>query len=128
MDGGQPRTAYRAEIHPWLWFLTRTTDCRIFQDKSVPDIVKEVFDDLRLLRFKVELTGTYACEVLRAVPRDRFNFVSRLLEEEGIYYYFQHEDGKHTLVLSATTARATRCCPVSRRRAPRGAAEQLGAR
>ncbi len=108
VDGGQPRTAYRAEIHPWLWFLTRTTDSRIFQDRSVPDIVKQIFDDLGFSDYKDELTGSYAPrEVCVQYQETAFQFVSRLLEEEGIYYYFQHEDGKHTSS-SATTARATR--------------------
>ncbi|WP_437306863.1 type VI secretion system Vgr family protein [Sorangium sp. So ce388] len=105
VDGGKPRTAYRAEIHPWLWFLTKTTDSRIFQDRSVPDIVKQVFDDLGFSDYKNELTGAYAPrEVCVQYQETAFEFVSRLLEEEGIYYYFQHEDGKHTLVLGDDSA------------------------
>ncbi|WP_437714875.1 type VI secretion system tip protein TssI/VgrG [Sorangium sp. So ce448] len=110
VDGGQPRTAYRAEIHPWLWFLTRTTDSRIFQDRSVPDIVKQIFDDLGFSDHKDELTGSYAPrEVCVQYQETAFQFVSRLLEEEGIYYYFQHEDGKHTLVLGDDSAGNPRC-------------------
>ncbi|AUX27881.1 hypothetical protein SOCEGT47_084810 [Sorangium cellulosum] len=110
VDGAKPRTAYRAEIHPWLWFLTRTTDSRIFQDRSVPDIVKQIFDDLGFSDYRDELTGTYAPrEVCVQYQETAFQFVSRLLEEEGIYYYFQHEDGKHTLVLGDDSAGNPRC-------------------
>jgi len=103
--GGQPQTIYRAEVHPWLWFLTRTSDSRIFQEKSVPDIVKQVFDDLGFSDHKAELTGTYAPrEYCVQYQETAFDFVSRLLEEEGIHYYFTHEDGKHTLVLADDSA------------------------
>ena len=63
---------YSAVVHPWLWFLTRTADCRIFQEMTVPDIVKKVFGDHPTADFKFELTGTLPqVELLRAVPRDR---------------------------------------------------------
>ena len=92
---------YRATLHPWLWFLTRTADCRIFQEKTVPDIIKEVFRDHGFSDFEEVLSGSYRewenCVQYRETD---FNFVSRLMEQEGIYYYFKHEDDKHTLVLS----------------------------
>lgn len=93
---------YRATLRPWLWFLTRASDCRIFQQKSVPQIIKEVFGDLGFSAYvKDSLSGSYAtldyCVQYRETA---FNFVSRLMEREGIYYYFTHEDGKHTLVLA----------------------------
>jgi len=92
---------YRATLRPWFWFLTRTADCRIFQNKTVPDIIKEVFRDKGFIDFKDTLSGNYRvwenCVQYRETD---FNFVSRLMEQEGIYYYFEHEDGKHTLVLS----------------------------
>ena len=52
-QGPQDRrlTAYRAQMVPWLWFLTRTADCRIFQNKTVPDIIKKIFRDLKFQRF-----------------------------------------------------------------------------
>ena len=46
---------YHATVRPWLWFLTRTADCRIFQEKSVPDIIKEVFRDNGMADFEVQL-------------------------------------------------------------------------
>src|SRR6516225_2067219 len=51
--------SYRAELVPWLWFLTRRADCRIFQDKTVPDIIKKVFSDLGFSDFAMRLTGTH---------------------------------------------------------------------
>ena len=87
-------------VRSWLWFLTRTTDCRIFQEKTVPDIIKEVFQDHSMAVFDDGLTGTYAQREYCVQYRETdFNFVSRLMEEEGIYYYFEHSDGKHTLKL-----------------------------
>lgn len=92
---------YEVRLSPWLWFLTRTANCRIFQNKSVPDIVKQVFQDHGFSDFEDRLTSTYRnwdyCVQYRETD---FNFVSRLMEQEGIYYYFNHEDGKHTLIMA----------------------------
>lgn len=96
---------YKATVVPWLWFLTRTSDCRIFQEKTVPDIIKKVFRDRGFSDFKDLLTGSYRkwnyCVQYRETD---FNFVSRLMEQEGIYYYFKHENGKHTLVLADSSS------------------------
>lgn len=92
---------YRASVRPWLWFLGLTSDCRIFQAKTVPDIVKEVFADHAIANFRLALIGQYRqrdyCVQYRETDLD---FVSRLLEEEGIYYFFEHSANKHTLVLA----------------------------
>ncbi len=100
VDQGQ-YAVYQATVHPWLWFLTRTTDCRIFQQLTVPDIIKQVFSDLGFTDFEDKLCGTYRtwdyCVQYRETD---FNFVSRLMEQEGIYYYFTHEADKHTLNLA----------------------------
>ncbi len=93
--------SYRATLVPWLWFLTRTSDCRIFQNITVPDIIKQVFRDQGFTDFKDSLSGTYtAWENCVQYRETDFNFVSRLMEHEGIYYFFEHENGKHTLVLA----------------------------
>ncbi len=93
--------AYRAEVVPWLWFLTRTADCKIFQQLSTPDIIKKVFDGLGFADYSINVKGTFApwdyCVQYRETA---FNFVSRLMELEGIFYYFTHEESKHTLVLA----------------------------
>ncbi|MFS2166548.1 MULTISPECIES: type VI secretion system Vgr family protein [unclassified Variovorax] len=91
---------YRATVRPWLWYLTRTSDCKIFQNKSVVDILDEVFADYN---FAVEkkLSGTYRqWEYCVQYQETDFAFVSRLMEHEGIYYYFRHEKNQHTLVLA----------------------------
>jgi type VI secretion system secreted protein VgrG len=96
----QSHSTYRATIRPWLWFLTRRADCRIFQEMSVPDIIKAVFKDYGPAKFDVALSGSYDKWTYCVQYRETdFNFVSRLMEQEGIYYYFKHEDGKHTLML-----------------------------
>lgn len=92
---------YKAVVRPWLWFLTRTADCRIFQEMKVPDIIKQVFRDLGFTDFEDRLSGSYKTWTYCVQYRETdFNFVSRLMEHEGIYYYFKHQDGKHILVLS----------------------------
>jgi type VI secretion system secreted protein VgrG len=92
---------YRAVIVPWLWLLTRTSDCRIFQEKTIPDIIEEVFKHYGFNDYELKLSSTYPkWEYCVQYRETAFNFVSRLMEQEGIYYFFKHEDGKHTLVLA----------------------------
>jgi type VI secretion system secreted protein VgrG len=96
---------YEAVVHPWLWLLTRSSNCRIFQDKSVLDIVKAVCADAAyggLVELSVSaLSGTYAALPYCVQYRETdFNFVCRLLEEAGIYFYFTHDTSKHTMVLA----------------------------
>ncbi|NOX76546.1 MAG: type VI secretion system tip protein VgrG [Gammaproteobacteria bacterium] len=93
--------SYTATLRPWLWLLTRTSDCRIFQEKSVPDIIQQVFRDLGFTDFENELSAEYRTwEYCVQYRETDFNFVSRLMEQEGIYYYFKHTKDKHTLVLA----------------------------
>ncbi len=92
---------YRVTLRPWLWLLSRTSDCRIFQNKTVPDIVKQVFRDLGFSDFEDALTRSYReWEYCVQYRETSFEFVSRLMEQEGIYYYFRHEQSRHVLVLS----------------------------
>ncbi|UCC98957.1 MAG: type VI secretion system tip protein VgrG [Phycisphaerales bacterium] len=92
---------YQATVVPWLWFLSRTANCRIFQDKKVPDIIKQVFRDRGFTNFEDGLSGSYRTwEYCVQYRETDFRFVSRLMEQEGIYYYFKHENGKHSLVLA----------------------------
>ncbi|MES2771388.1 MAG: type VI secretion system tip protein VgrG [Pseudomonadota bacterium] len=107
LTGRQGRYAtYQATIRPWLWFLTRSADCRIFQEKNVVDILKIVFDSYSLADFDTScLTGEYPplpyCVQYRETD---FEFVSRLMAREGIYYYFKSQLGRHTLVLADSYA------------------------
>jgi type VI secretion system secreted protein VgrG len=93
---------YHVLVRPWLWFLTLAADCRIFQNKAVPDIFEEVakqhnFSDYRL---KLKNTPYPKWDYCVQYRETDFNFVSRLLEHEGIHYYFEHENGKHFMVLT----------------------------
>ena len=92
---------YQIRIVPWLNLLSYRSDCRIFQEKPVPDIISEVFKNLGFNDFSWKLQGTYAPREYCVQYRETdFEFVTRLLEEEGIFYFFKHESGKHTLILS----------------------------
>jgi len=97
--------SYQAVLQPALWLLTRSSNCRIFQDKSAIDIVKAVCGDAAyggLIALDVgQLSGTPAARTYCVQYRESdFNFVTRLLEEEGIYYRFTHGDGTHMMVLA----------------------------
>ncbi len=89
-------------LRPKLWSLTRRADCRIFQNLSASEIVKQVLDDDGLASndYKLTLTSTCPTRVYCVQYRETdFNFVSRLMEEEGIYYFFQHSASGHVLVM-----------------------------
>ena len=92
---------YRATMVPWLWLLTRSAESRIFQNMSVPDIVEQVFTDHGFSDFKFKLQGNYDKRIYCVQYREtHFNFISRLIEEEGIHYFFEHINGKHMLILA----------------------------
>lgn len=91
---------YSATLVPHLWMLTQTNDCRIFQDKTVPDIIAAIFQEHKL-DFSNRLRGQFTPREYCVQYRESdFNFVSRLMEEEGIFYFFEHKSDKHTLVLA----------------------------
>lgn len=96
-------SSYEATIHPWLWLLTRSTNCRIFQDMSVTDIVKDVCSvygatvNLSLTALNVTYAELPYCVQYRETD---FNFVCRLLENAGIYFFFTHNESSHTMVLA----------------------------
>ena len=93
MDDGTD-VHYVATVRPWLWMLTRATDNRIFQDKTVVDIIEEVFSDHGFTDFSKSLTETYETRNYCVQYRETdFDFISRLMEEEGIYYYFDNAPG-----------------------------------
>ncbi|SFV04705.1 type VI secretion system Vgr family protein [Pseudoduganella namucuonensis] len=107
--------SYEATVHPWLWLLTRASNCRIFQEKSVVDIVKAVCADSSyggMIDLDVSaLSGTYAALGYCVQYRETdYNFVCRLLEGAGIYFYFKHDETKHTMVL-ADSYSAHAACP-----------------
>jgi len=90
-------TEYTLEIVPQLWLLTRRTRSRIFQHINVPDILKQLFADLNV---SYQLQGTYQPRNYCVQYRETdFNFASRLMEEEGIFYFFKHTDGDHQMIV-----------------------------
>lgn len=97
---------YEAEVIPTLWLLSLEQDCRIFQNKKVEDIIKQVLQDGGITgdRSNFRLQGKYPereyCVQYRETDLD---FISRLCEEEGIFYFFEHAKDKHVLVFGDST-------------------------
>ncbi len=110
-SGYDPReSVYIAELRPWLWLLTLHADNRIFQNLSVPEILDEVFSDLGFKDVKKSLKATYAKrEFCVQYQESSFDFVTRLMEDEGIFYFFEHAEGKHTLVLADDSDAYAKC-------------------
>ncbi len=92
---------YEVTLHPWLWVLKKHIQIKIFQQKDVPTIIKEVFRAANFDDFddKLQRSDYLTLDYCVQYRESDFDFVSRLMEQEGIYYYFAHTDGKHTLVL-----------------------------
>ncbi|BCX16617.1 MAG: hypothetical protein KatS3mg117_0299 [Geminicoccaceae bacterium] len=95
-----PFARYGFLLVPWLWFLGRRKDCRIFQEKTTPEILEAVMSGWPVADFTIELEGTYEprdyCVQYRESDLD---FLSRLAEDEGITFFFRHRADGHTLVL-----------------------------
>ena len=92
--------SYMAVLRPKLWHATRRTDFKIFQNQKAPDIIKSVLAKYNL-SIDDKLSGSYRNWVYMVqYDESDFNFVSRVMESEGIYYYFSHSNGNHTLVLA----------------------------
>jgi len=103
-------SSYTATMVPWLWLLTKTIDSRIFQNLSVPDIIKKVFQRHGYSGYALRLTGQYDPVEYSVQYRETdFNFISRLLEDEGIYYFFEHEAKTHTMVITDSQAELKPC-------------------
>lgn len=101
--GGSGREqVYRAVLRPWFWFLTRTTDCRIFQKLDIKQILAKVFRDKnKFTDFKTDKLGAgyRVWDFCVQYRESDFDFASRLMEQEGIYYYFEHTETSHMMVL-----------------------------
>jgi type VI secretion system secreted protein VgrG len=93
-------TRYHCTLRPFFWLLTRASDSRIFKKASIPDIVKQVVGHFGLGQIDDKLQGTYLTREYTVQYRETyFDFLSRLMEEEGIYYWFRHEKDQHVMVL-----------------------------
>ena len=102
LDQAEGLTVYEAEIRPWFWFLSLTSDYRVWQNLTVPEIVKTVCseagfsDQLALHLAKAQKPQEYRVQY----GETHLDFICRLMEEEGIYWFAQHEDGKCNMVLA----------------------------
>lgn len=93
--------SYRLVVVPFIWLLSRKADCRIFQQQTVPEIVQEMIKEKGFTDIEDRLTRTYkTLDYCTQYRETDLNFITRLMENEGIYFYFIHEEGKHTLVLA----------------------------
>jgi type VI secretion system secreted protein VgrG len=92
---------YRIELRPWLWMLGKTSDCRIFHDKTATDIISDTFKRHGFNDFRLSTTETYPTLHYTVQYRETdLNFVLRLMEQHGVYYFFEHSDDRHMLVLA----------------------------
>jgi type VI secretion system secreted protein VgrG len=92
---------YQIRVEPWIYMLSSRINSRIFQHKSVPDIVKALFREHGFSDFEDQLSASYAeREYVVQYRESDFGFVSRILAHAGIYYYFRHEENRHVLVLA----------------------------
>lgn len=118
-EGGQDGDFrfYYLQIVPWLWLLTLTSNCRIFQKLNAPEIIEKIFrehqltDDFRIALRASDYTKRDYCVQYRETD---FNFVSRLMEEEGIFYFFEvfvdaNSNIKHKLVIADSLDQAIPC-------------------
>lgn len=102
----EERIQYVAVLRPWLWFLSKTSDNRIFQNMSVVEIVEEVFSAYPNAQFEKRLQETYPQrEYCVQYEETDLNFACRLLEHEGISFFFEYADGEHTMVLTDANAK-----------------------
>lgn len=98
LEHQETHAQYRLEVVPKFWLLTNVSRSRIFQQISIPDILKKVLESLDVV---YELTGTYEQRDYCVQYRETdFAFASRLMEEEGIFYFFRHYEDRHELVVS----------------------------
>ncbi len=89
-----------AEVRPWPWFLTRVRDNRIFQEKSAKEIIEEVFKDHGFSDFEFKATDTLKKRTYCVQYKETdFDFISRLMEEEGLYYWFDHSGDREQMMI-----------------------------
>ncbi len=111
-DKSAPSRMYRVRLVPWLWFMTRAARCFVYLpeklEKSIQDVIDELFKRVKSYGHVQTWNEAGAASILKARKVEHcvqyretdFNFLTRTLEQYGVYYYFKHEEGRHTLVLS----------------------------
>jgi type VI secretion system secreted protein VgrG len=109
-ESGFPFVHYQAEVVPWFSLLDHTADCRIFQKKTVVEIIQSVFDEAGFKDYRNAVRETYQpLEYCVQYRETDFAFVSRLMEEYGIFYFFEHTKDTHTLVFADSAAAHNNC-------------------
>jgi type VI secretion system secreted protein VgrG len=99
---------YKMLVVPEVWLLTQNVQSRVFQNITVPDLLRKVLDGIST---SFEIQGKFEPRNYIVQYRESdFDFASRLMEEEGIYYYFEHKDGSHKMVI-ANTPQSHQNCP-----------------
>ncbi|QDV26397.1 type VI secretion system Vgr family protein [Aureliella helgolandensis] len=111
-DKSAPSRCYRVRLVPWLWFMTRASRCFVYLpeklEKSIQEVIDELFERVESYRHVQTWNETGAASILKSRKVEHcvqyretdFNFLTRTLEQYGVYYYFRHEQDKHTLILS----------------------------
>ncbi|MFC3151762.1 type VI secretion system Vgr family protein [Litoribrevibacter euphylliae] len=100
---------YSATILPASWLMNHRVNCRIFQNVSVLDIAKTLFDEHKV-KFLSKLKKTYpAYEYCVQYQESDWSFISRLFEQEGIFHFFEHDKTKHSIVLADDTSAYQPC-------------------
>lgn len=96
------REHYYAELRPWFWFLSRTADSRVYQEISVPDLFKQVLGEYGFSSdLDTRLSGSYPVrEFILQYRESDLDFLTRIAEEEGVYFYFVEKDGRDCMVLA----------------------------
>jgi len=92
--------AYSLVVMPRLWFLKQTHDCRVYQNKTVADILQAVFHDANLTDVNIAAAAGAARPYTVQFNESDYHFVNRLMEEEGWFFWFEHSDSKHNLVIA----------------------------
>ncbi|MFA0241191.1 MULTISPECIES: type VI secretion system Vgr family protein [Vibrio] len=100
MDSNLQYSSYRITLRPWFWLLIHTHSFRVYQNQSTKDIVSDVLTQAGFSgSFKAGTMPSSKREYCVQYDESDFDFVTRLLAEEGVHYFFQHSDSDHVMML-----------------------------
>ena len=102
LQGGESSDiVYMAEVVPQIWMLSRGFDNKIYQNLTIIEITEQILKGFGITDYTLKITGSYQPrEYTVQYGESSFDFLSRLMEDEGIFYFFKHEDGKHSIVIT----------------------------
>ena len=105
MDNSQDKTEYavhyQLELRPFFWLASLFTDNRVYQNKTTKQIIEAIFKEMGFKDFKFQLKGSYQPRLyVVQYQESNFDFISRLLEDDGVFYFFEHTKDKHTMVFA----------------------------